>query len=65
MEKNTDWMPSTNCVVILCQVLLESIRISCFYDIHAHPVQCLDGFVYGTIFFVIMLVIEPETTIER
>lgn len=61
MEENTNGVPSTNGVVIFQQVLFECIRISCFYYIHAHPVQGLNGFVYGPMFLVVVHVIEPDT----
>lgn len=61
MEKNANWMASTNGVVILQQVLLKCIWISCFYYIHAHLVQSFNGFVDGPKFPVIVHIVEPNT----
>lgn len=60
MQKNAYRMAPTNGVIILRQILFECIWISCFYYIHSHPVQSLNGSVYGPVFLVIMHVVEPE-----
>lgn len=60
MKKNANWMAPTNGVIILRQILFECIWISCFYYIHSHPVQSLNGSVYGPVFLVIMHIVEPE-----
>jgi hypothetical protein len=60
MQENTNWMPSTDSVVILRQVLFKCICIPCFNYVHAHLVQCLNRLVYGPTFLVIVCVMEPN-----
>ena len=63
MEKNANRMASTDGIVKLREVSLKCIWISCFYYIHAHPVQCFNGFVDGPIFPVVVHVVEPKCKI--
>lgn len=60
MEKNTNWMASTNGVLRLWQVQFECIWASCFYNIHTHFIQGLNRFVNSSMAFVIMHVVEPK-----
>lgn len=60
MEKNTNWMASTDCIIILQKILFECIWISSFNYFDAHPVQSLNRFVYGPMFLVIVQEIESD-----
>lgn len=60
MEKNTNWMATTNGVLILLQVLFEWISITCLNYLHAHSIQGLNRFIYRTMLFIIICVAKPE-----
>lgn len=65
MKESTNGVATTNSVLILQQVLLECIGISGFYDIHGHMVQSFNGFVDGSMFLVVVRVVESKQKINQ
>lgn len=61
MKEDADGMATTDCIFILLEITFECSSISSLYDIHAHVVHGLDGFVDGTLLLVIVCVTEPVT----
>lgn len=59
MKEDANWVSSAYSVVSLQEVVLEGIRISGFYYIHSHFVQCFNGLVYGAVLFIIVRIVEP------
>ena len=60
MKENTDWVASTYGVLVLLQILFEHIRVTSLYDLHAHMVQGLYGFMNGTVFLIIVCITKPD-----
>jgi hypothetical protein len=56
---------STYGVLILLQVLFECNRITGLYDLHTHTVQGLNRFMNGTMFLLIVCIIEPDARMEQ
>ena len=64
MKENTDGVASTYGVLILPQVCFERVRIASLYDLHAHTVQGLNGFMNGTMFLIIVCITKPDATMR-
>lgn len=62
MKEDTNWMSSTYCIVSLQKIIFKCIRIPCFDNIHAHFIQCFNGFVDGSMFLVITSIVETGRT---
>ena len=59
MKENTYGIASTYGVLVLLEILLEHVRVTGLYDIHAQAVQCLDRLVNGTMLLVIVCITKP------
>lgn len=59
MEEYSNGVSATNGVAEILEVFFEGFGISGLYDVHAHAIKCLNRLVYGTMFLVIVCVVEP------